>query len=228
MQAGNAEYTGPEDLPRSVPLFPLTGALLLPRGRMPLNIFEPRYIKMIDDALAGERVIGMIQPDISEPDSPAGATSQTALCPIGCLGRIVSFQETGDGRYMITLTGIVRFRIHEELTVVTPYRQGTIDTAPFSGDFTPHYGEADVDREALLQTFRAYLKAKDLETDWESVEKASNEALVNALSMMSPYGPAEKQALLEAPDLRSRAETLIAITEVDLARGDGDMPSRLQ
>ncbi|PLX38571.1 MAG: ATP-dependent protease [Hyphomicrobiales bacterium] len=226
MKAGNAQYDGPEDLPATVPIFPLQGALLLPRGRMPLNIFEPRYVTMIDDALRGDRIIGMIQPEL------AGDADETShdpnLCTVGCLGRLVAYQESGDGRYLITLTGIVRFRIAEELAVTTPYRQCRIDTEPFRVDYTPHFGEDAVDRAALLDTFRAYLEAKDLETDWDSVEKASNEALVNALAMMSPYGPAEKQALLEAPDLKSRAETLIAMTEVDLARGDGDMPSRLQ
>ena len=226
MQAGNAHYNGPDDLPATVPIFPLTGALLLPRGRMPLNIFEPRYVTMVDAALAGARIIGMIQPNLEEPVSDTAGVP--ALCPIGCLGRLVSYQESGDGRYLITLTGVVRFRIVEELAVTTPYRQCRIDTEPFRVDYTPHFGEDAVDRAALLETFRAYLEAKDLETDWSSVEKASNEALVNALAMMSPYGPAEKQALLEAPDLKSRAETLIAMTEVDLARGDGDMPSRLQ
>jgi Lon protease-like protein len=207
-------------------VFPLTGALLLPRGRMPLNIFEPRYVRMVDDVLRGDRVIGMIQPQLT--DDLTDLDGAPALCPIGCVGRLVSYQETGDGRYLITLTGIVRFRVTEEVDSDAEYRQCLITTEPFLDDFTPHFGEDAVDRDALLETFRAYLEANRLETDWESVDKASNEALVNALSMMSPYGPAEKQALLEAPDLKSRAETLIAITEVDLVRGDGDQSARLQ
>lgn len=226
MLAGNARYDGPEDLPTQIPVFPLAGALLLPRGRMPLNIFEPRYIAMVDDALRGDRVIGMIQPQLA--DEAGERNDHPRLCPIGCVGRLVSFQESGDGRYLITLTGIVRFRIAEEIDAGTDYRQCRITTEPFLDDYTPHFGEDAVDRSALLSTFKAYLEANELETDWESVDKASNEALVNALSMMSPYGPAEKQALLEAPDLKSRAETLIAITEVDLVRGDGDQTTRLQ
>lgn len=226
MLAGNARYDGPHDLPTRIPVFPLTGALLLPRGRMPLNIFEPRYVRMVDDVLRGDRVIGMIQPQLT--DDLTDLDGAPALCPIGCVGRLVSYQETGDGRYLITLTGIVRFRVTEEVESDAEYRQCLITTEPFLDDFTPHFGEDAVDRDALLETFRAYLEANRLETDWESVDKASNEALVNALSMMSPYGPAEKQALLEAPDLKSRAETLIAITEVDLVRGDGDQSARLQ
>ena len=226
MRAGNARYDSPADLPTVIPIFPLPGALLLPRGRMPLNIFEPRYLAMVDDVLKGDRVIGMIQPQISEELTDVDPDPQ--LCPIGCIGRLVSYQESGDGRYMITLTGVVRFRIVEEIDGDTLYRQCRITSDPFLDDYTPHFGEDEVDRDALLDTFRAYLDANELETDWDSLDKASNEALVNALSMLSPYGPAEKQALLEAPDLKSRAETLIAITEIDLARSGGDDGARLQ
>jgi len=225
MLAGNARYDSPQDLPTVIPVFPLPGALLLPRGRMPLNIFEPRYVKMVDDVLRGDRVVGMIQPQLS--GDPTDAEADPLLCQVGCIGRLVSYQETGDGRYMITLTGVVRFKVVEEVERVTPYRQCRITTEPFLDDYTPHFGEDAVDRTLLLETFKAYLEANELETDWDSLDRASNEALVNALSMLSPYGPAEKQALLEAPDLKSRAETLIAMTEIDLARG-GDDGARLQ
>ena len=217
MQAGNAHYHSADQLPRSVAVFPLAGALLLPGGQMPLNIFEPRYLQMIDDAMRGDRIIAMCQPrfDMPETNDP-----NFPLCDVGCLGRIVSLAETGDGRYVLTLQGICRFRVAQEMPVTTPYRQIAIKA--FAGDLEEAGDEDEVDREALLTAFRAYLDANGMEADWDSVRRASNETLVNALSMMSPYGPAEKQALLEAPDLRTRAETLIAITEINLARGDDD------
>ncbi len=210
----------PEHLPSTVPVFPLTGALLLPRRELPLNIFEPRYLEMVDDALAGDRMIGLIQPRIG-PDGPDESESPL-LSAIGCLGRITAFQEADDGRYLITLQGISRFRVVEELTVSTSYRQCRIDGHTFARDFKPNLGEETVDRQRLIQTFRDYLDAHDLDADWESVERASNETLVNALAMMSPYGPREKQALLEADDLNTRAEVLIAVTEMALARDAGD------
>ncbi len=214
MKAGNRNYRGPEDLPDAIPVFPLSGALLLPRGQMPLNIFEPRYLAMVDAALAGDRIIGMIQP-LAE----ANGAGTPDLQAVGCAGRITSFSETGDGRYAITLTGIARFRLLEELPPEdeVPYRSFRITSGPFAPDFF-NAGENEVDRETLLGAFRAYLDAHNLEADWESVDNASNEALVNAIAMISPYGPAEKQALLEAPDLKTRAETLVALTEVTLAR----------
>jgi Lon protease-like protein len=216
MKAGNRTYASPEDLPAVIPVFPLPAALLLPRAEMPLNIFEPRYLAMVDAALAGERVIGMIQ-----PDEKAGACARGPnLCAIGCAGRLTSFAETGDNRYVITLTGIARFRIVEEVPAVTAYRLCRVTAAPFVADFSAG-GDDTVDRRAVLATFRAYLDAHKLEADWESVERTPNETLVNALAMMAPFGPAEKQALLEAPDLRTRAETLVAITEMTLARDAG-------
>lgn len=222
VQIGNTTFESAEDFPSSVPIFPLSGALLLPKGQMPLNIFEPRYLAMVDAALAGDRLIGMIQPSLeNNSDQP------DALCSSGCLGRIVAWSETGDGRYLITLMGIARFRLEQELTTMTPYRQARISVLPFMGDIDGEVAELEVDREELLATFRDYLDANDMEADWESINEASTESLVNALSMMSPYGPAEKQALLEAPDLKTRAETLIAITEMELARRD-DGTSPLQ
>ena len=211
----NAEYQQPGDLAEVIPVFPLPGALLLPRGQMPLNIFEPRYLAMIDDALlAGHRLIGMIQPDSAHP----GPAEKPNLFKVGCVGRITQIAETGDGRYLIQLTGIARFRIEAELSVATPYRQCRVAYAPFAGDFVARKGEDEVDRASLLRALSAFLKANDLKADWEGIEDAPNEALVNALAMMSPYGAAEKQALLEAPDLKTRAEILVAMTEIELAK----------
>jgi Lon protease-like protein len=219
----NAEYKGPADLPKVIPVFPLPGALLLPRGQMPLNIFEPRYLQMVDDALRdGHRLIGMIQPDVTHSHS----SERPALFKVGCVGRITQLAESGDGRYILELTGVARFRVTEEQTVLTPYRQCRVDYSAFVDDFTARKGEEDVDRPALLRALTQFLKVNQLKVDWEGIETAPNEALVNALAMMSPYGPAEKQALLEAPNLKTRAEILIAVTEMDLAkkRTSGDPP----
>jgi Lon protease-like protein len=220
----NAIYEGAKDCPAAIPLFPLGGALLLPRGQMPLNIFEPRYLAMIDDALKRERVIGIIQPEPEtgrQPEIPP-------LLKVGCLGRITQFSETGDGRYIITLTGISRFRLLEELSVTTPYRQGRVGYDAFAADFVARSGEEEVDRKGLLKALRDFAKANDLKIDWKGVNEAPNEALVNALSMMCPFGPREKQALLEAQTLKDRAEVLVAITEIELARGGGDPDTTLQ
>jgi len=218
----NVAYRGPGDLPDVIPVFPLAGALLLPRGQMPLNIFEPRYVAMVDDALAGRRLIGMIQPDPAQ----RGSEANPKLYQIGCIGRLTQFGETGDGRYLIELTGIARFEIAEELSVATPYRQCRVTYAPFADDFIARKGEDAVDRKALLAALASFLKANDLKADWEGIENAPNEALVNALAMMSPYGAAEKQALLEAPDLKTRAEILVAVTQIELAKAktEGEPP----
>jgi Lon protease-like protein len=220
----NAVYRGPGDLPDVIPVFPLPGALLLPRGQMPLNIFEPRYLAMIDEALSRHRVIGMIQPDTARSSSP----ERPKLYATGCVGRITQFAETGDGRYLIELTGVSRFRIVEELAVSTLYRQCRVTFEPFIGDFVARKGEDAVNRKELLQALSAFLKANSLKADWEGIENAPNEALVNALAMMSPYGPAEKQAMLEAPDLKSRAEILVALTQIELAKGRTEGETSLQ
>mgnify|MGYP001599106572 FL=1 len=211
----NADYRGPGDLPEVLPVFPLPGALLLPRGQMPLNIFEPRYLAMIDDAFRdGHRLIGMIQPDITH----SASEDRPKLFHVGCVGRITQLAESGDGRYILELTGVSRFRIVEELTVLTPYRQCKVDFFDFVNDFTARKCEDAVDRKRLLEVLRDFLKVNNLKVDWEGIETAPNEALVNALAMMSPYGVPEKQAMLEAPDLKTRAEILIAVTEMDLAK----------
>lgn len=220
----NMVYRTPADLPAAIPVFPLPGVLLLPRGEMPLNVFEPRYLAMVDEALAGTRLIGMVQPEFDQPED----AKNPPLVGIGCVGRITAFQESGDGRYMITLTGVSRFQIEEEIPSDTPYRRCHVDYAPFQDDFVPGAGEEAVDRAMLMRTLKAYLEANQLEADWSGIRGASNEALVNALSMMSPYGAREKQALLEAPDLRSRAEILVAITEMDIAKTRTDTDTSLQ
>jgi Lon protease-like protein len=221
----NAVYRGPDELPEVIPVFPLPGALLLPRGQMPLNIFEPRYLAMVDDALADRhRLIGMIQPDAAHSASP----DKPQLYRVGCVGRITQLAETGDGRYLLELTGVSRFRVEEELDVATLYRQCRVTYAPFADDFVARKGEEAVDRKALLEALSAFLKANNLKADWEGIENAPNEALVNALAMMSPYGAPEKQALLEAPDLKTRAEILVAVTEIELAKTNTQGETPLQ
>ena len=219
----NAIYQGPADLAEVIAVFPLPGALLLPRGQMPLNIFEPRYLEMVDDAMASRhRLIGMIMPDAAHP----GPEDKPNLYRVGCVGRITQLAETGDGRYLLQLTGISRFRIVEELDAKTPYRQCRVSYSDFASDFIARKGEDNVDRKSVLQALTDFLKANNLKTDWEGIESAPNEALVNALAMMSPYGSAEKQAMLEAPDLKTRAEILVAVTEIEIAKSkvDGEPP----
>jgi Lon protease-like protein len=217
-------YKGPGDCPSTIPVFPLSRALLLPRGQMPLNIFEPRYLEMIDAALRGSRLIGMIQPE-SDQDPEADAPR---LCRVGCAGRIVQFAETGDGRYLVSLVGIARFSVVEELPVTTSFRQCRVEYNEFASDFLARAGESEVDRNGVVAALRAFVDATGLRVDWKEIEGAANEALVNALSMMSPFGPREKQALLEAPDLKSRAEMLVAITEMELAKGQPGPDNILQ
>ena len=213
-------YVRAADLPQVIPVFPLPGAILLPRGQLPLNIFEPRYLNMIDDAMAGDRVIGMIQPT-TPSRRPSG------LSPVGCAGRITSFAETSDGRYLITLTGCARFRLAGELPVQTPYRQVRADFSAFAGDLVAPSGDGGgLDRDNLLEALRAYLESRGLDIDWDTAEGAPPEALVNSLSMALPFEPPEKQALLEAPGLDDRAEVLTALMRIDAAGdGEGDAPS---
>lgn len=223
MRVGNARYQSASDLLAIAPVFPLSGALLLPGGRLPLNIFEPRYLAMIDAAIAGKRLVGMIQPAL---DGGQREDREPELCDVGCLGRITSMSETGDGRYLIALEGVCRFRAMEEVAGKTPFRQCRI--APFLADLIDEQGEDQVDREALLKALRDFLEANDLQADWDNIKNAGNGTLVNSLSMMAPYGPVEKQALLEAPDLKTRAETLIAFTEIALAKARDEFTSSLQ
>ena len=213
-------YVRAADLPQVIPVFPLDGVMLLPRGQLPLNIFEPRYLNMVDDAMAGDRIIGMIQPS-------GGPRRLPSLSPVGCAGRITSFAETSDGRYLITLTGCSRFRVQSELPVQTPYRQVRALFAPYEADLVaPPAGEGNLDRENLLEALRAYLETRGLDIDWDTAETAPPEALVNSLAMALPFEPPEKQALLEASDLDGRAAVLTALMRIDAAGdGDGEMGS---
>jgi len=213
-------YIRAADLPQVIPVFPLSGILLLPRGQLPLNIFEPRYLNMVDDAMAGDRIIGMIQP-------AGGLARLPTLSPVGCAGRITSFNETSDGRYLITLTGVSRFRIAGELPVQTPYRQVRATFAEWEADLTaPPAGEGGLDREGLLDALKAYLETRGLDIDWDTAETAPPEALVNSLAMALPFDPPEKQALLEAADLDRRTEVLTALMQIGAASdGEGEAPS---
>jgi Lon protease-like protein len=215
------QYRSAADLPRLLKVFPLPGALLLPHAELPLNIFEPRYLAMVSDALAGDRLIGMIQPDNDEAD----LSGSPALKQVGCAGRITSFAETPDGRILITLSGICRFAIAREIGSDKPYRQVEPDFAGFADDLIDTDDDDTVDRTSLLKVFQEYLTANDMSADWDQVKAASTEALVNTLAVLAPHAPRDKQALLEAKDLKSRADVLIALTEMALARsGSGTVP----
>ena len=215
----NRPYENIGELPRELPVFPLAGCLLLPRAELPLNIFEPRYLAMVDAALAGKRLIGMIQP---QPHSASEATP--ALCAVGCAGKITRFAETGDGRYFISLEGVCRFRIGRETTSDTLFRSFEAGYVDFSDDLTPLADAERADREAVLTALRAYAERNTIKINWEAVSNASDEDLINSLAMMSPFGIREKQALLEADGLRARAEVLVAIAELELAGSDGRSP----
>lgn len=205
-----SDYRKPSDLPDIIPVFPLGGAVLFARWSLPLNIFEPRYLNMIDDAMYGKRIIGIIQPRGEDGDD---------LVAVGCAGRITSYTETPDGRYLITLSGICRFRVVRELDVATPYRQVQADYAPFASDFAPPpvtlTGAGVPDRDTLITALRQYLERANLRADWSGIDDAPFEMLVNALSAGCPFGPAEKQALVEAPTLADRAATLEALLRMD-------------
>lgn len=207
----------PKDLPESVPVFPLSGALLLPFSHRPLNIFEPRYIDMVDHALAGDRLIGLIQPEDTSEESPKG---RAPLQKIGCLGRLTHFEENGEGRYFIILEGVTRFEVTQEITMRTPYRQFAISGERFALDFDRLHGEEAVDRTRFLKMMRDYAEFANFELNWDEIKKTGTADLVNFCCMVSPYGAAEKQVLLEANSLEDRAETLIALAEFEMAKGD--------
>jgi Lon protease-like protein len=217
-------YRKADDLPLVIPVFPLDGALLLPGGQLPLNIFEPRYLNMFDDAMSGERVIGMVQ------TRTGGDPERPKLAPVGCAGRVTSFAETSDGRYLVTLTGVCRFRVGAELPGRSPYRQVRADFTPFEADLREGAEGATSggDGEALLAALRRYLDHRGLAIDWSSAEAAPSDALINSLAMALPFEPVEKQALLEAPTLTDRRETLVALLEIDAAKGDDEDPTMLQ
>ena len=197
------------DLPETIPVFPLPGALLLPRARLPLNIFEPRYLAMLDDTLkTPERLIGMIQP-VEMPE----AKGDGRLHKIGCAGRVTGFQETDDGRYMITLTGVSRFRLRDKIDGFSPYIRGRIDWTSFERDLGRREVDQGFDRHAFLGCLKRYFETAQLASDWDSLKEADEELLVNSLSMLCPFDPEEKQALLEAPTLETRRETLVTLME---------------
>lgn len=203
------------DIPAAVPIFPLSGALLLPQTHRPLNIFEPRYLDMIDHTLAGDRLIGLIQPEATSEESPK---SQVPLRQTGCLGRLIHFEESEDNRYLIILEGICRFSLGDEIHTDHKFRSHNIDASAFANDFKPDLGEDDVDRTGFMSMMRDYAEFADLELDWDEIEETATADLVNFACMVSPYGAAEKQLLLEAKTLVARAETLMAIAELEMAR----------
>ena len=205
------------DLPQVIPVFPLDGALLLPGGDLPLQIFEPRYLNMIDDVMAGDRILGMIQ------TRAGGDRERPKLTGVGCAGRITSYAETSDGRYLITLTGICRFEAGEEMAVPMPYRQLRARYDRFAGDLADDEAQEAPPqaRDRFATALKRYLNHRELDIDWETASSAPLEALVNSLAMGLPFEPAEKQALLEAPDLAGRFETLSTLLEID-ALEDGD------
>jgi uncharacterized protein len=200
-------------LPATIPIFPLSGVLLLPRGRLPLNIFEPRYLAMTKDALGGERLIGMVQPSEPQDDNRGGGQMNPPVYPVGCAGRITAFAETDDGRYLITLTGVSRFRIKEELPLLSGYRRVVADWAPFARD-RDETAEPGFDRERFARALKGYFAQRQISADWEAIEKAPGEHLLTSIAMLCPFAPNEKQALLEAGDLEERARLLVALIEM--------------
>ena len=217
----NRPYLSTDELPQTLRLFPLAGALLLPRGELPLNIFEPRYLAMVDAALASDRLLGMVQPAMR----PCAEQRSQPLCEVGCAGRLTRLAETGDGRYLVTLCGVGRFRILAEIDNDEPFRSAEVDFTPFARDLEVGAGEAAVDRLSMIDMLRSFASSSRLEVDWTSIDAAPTETLVNALAMMSPFGAREKQSLLEAEDLKTRAEMLIALAQFELAQPQGAMPA---
>ncbi len=215
-------YRKPADLPQTIPLFPLEGAILYPRGVLALNIFEPRYLNMIDDALGGDRLIGMIQPATGEEQEPV-----PQLADVGTVGRITTFSETDDGRYLITLTGVTRFNFERELKPGTPYRQALVSYDSFAQDFAPS-SDRGIDRGKLMTSLKTYAALHGFNVDWDSVDEAPTETVINVAAQICPFDAAAKQALLETPDLADRARALIALLEWDVAADDGDRSRPMQ
>ena len=204
----------PSDLPAGLRLFPLDGALLLPRATMPLNIFEPRYLAMVTDSMATDQLVAMIQPRADT------LTARPPLYDVGTVGRITQYSETGDGRFLITLTGVARFRITRELSATTAYRQAEVDYKPYLSDWSPAAPLAAAARADLETTLRQFLDTQDLSADWDAVRSADDESLVNTLCAVCPFTTAERQALLEAPTLADRSSTLTTLMR--FARGEGE------
>jgi uncharacterized protein len=205
-----------DDLPAEFAVFPLTGALLLPRGKLPLNIFEPRYLAMTEDSLAEGRMFAMIQPDPNAPEGPNGP----GLYPIGCLGRLSSFSESDDGRFLITLNGLIRFNVAAELPMRRGYRRVRADFSRYLGDMHDASQPIGVEREAVLSALRAYFARRSVDANWDAIRRMPDDALVVTLSMVCPFEPAEKQALLEAASEADRAATLLALLQMGAAAPD--------
>jgi Lon protease-like protein len=211
-------YRKVADLPGLIPVFPLDGALLLPGCQLPLQIFEPRYLNMVDDVMSGERLIGMVQ------TRDGGDRAKPALAGVGCVGRVTTYAETGDGRYLITLTGVCRFGVGEELAATTPYRKVRPDFERWAADLEATEETVALERTSFLATLRRYLDHKGLSVEWDAARQAPAGALINSLAMGLPLDPAEKQALLEAPTIGERGKVLRALLEIDSAAGDDEPP----
>lgn len=202
-----------EDLPTEIPIFPLTGVLLLPYGKLPLNIFEPRYLNMVTAALGSDRMIGMVQP------TGANEGDQPEIYTTGCAGRITSFNESEDGRYLITLSGLARFDIAREMPLRDGYRVAVPDWGPYRDDLKEET-DAGIDRDRMLRALKGYFAVNNVDANWDAIKDTTTDRLVNALAMMCPFQPSEKQALLEAPSLADRANVMVALLEMSLAAND--------
>ncbi len=211
-----AFHPSADDLPAEFPIFPLEGALLLPRGRLPLNIFEPRYLAMTEDALGARRMLAMIQPDRTAPAAPDGP----GLFRVGCLGRLVSFSETDDGRFLITMAGVIRFDIEREVAMRRGYRRVRGDFARFLDDLSLDPRPIGVQREALIAALRGYFGRRELDANWDAIRRIPDDMLVVTLAMICPFEPAEKQALLEAPTEAERASALLVLLQMGAAAPD--------
>jgi len=207
-------HTSTKDLPEIIPVFPLNGVILLPQTTLPLNIFEPRYLAMVDDALARKRFIGMVQPKPETADRARPEMYRT-----GGLGRITSFSETEDGRYIISLAGVAKFSIERELVCDTPYRQAEVSYTQFADELRASGEQMNVDRDKLMQALKVYLQANNMDTDWDSISSAPSDTLINSLAMICPFDATEKQALLEAPNVRDRCEILSALLQMASSSG---------
>ena len=208
------------DLPTTIPIFPLTGVLLLPRGILPLNIFEPRYLNLVQDALTADRMIGMIQ-----PRAKAEGGEEPPVYRCGCAGRITIFEETDDGRFLISLRGVARFNRIGEVPTTRGYRRSRVDWSPYEADLTPPADkDKAIDRNALFRSLKVYFKNQDIEASWTALKETPDERLINSLAMICPFAPSEKQALLEAPDLCERTKVLTTLVEMAVldTSGNGD------
>lgn len=225
MKTNNERYQTVADLPETLPVFPLPGALLLPGGDLPLNIFEPRYLEMVSTALSGERVIGMIQPRNMETELDLDAQDELSgsdLYDVGCAGRITSFMEVENNQVQIILSGICRFKIRNTVESQTPFRIVHADYDEFLIDLTDENETIGEDRERLLESLRRFLDARSMQADWDEIREVSTTTLINTLSMIGSFTAGEKQALLEAPDLKQRTRTLIALADMSTGSEDGE------